>query len=166
MQADDELHVVIWVDGSAKYDVPGLPKRGPNARLWCAYQIEWEGKILKREFIELDFLGTINQAEFLAAVYAISAAKDIGATHICVYSDSSLVVNAVNRTDGKQSSVEGSKEWTLEIKSSMRDDFKHAMIHWIPRKQNAVDAYLSNCLDLKRSPKKKAERALLKQDEK
>lgn len=165
MQADDELHVVIWVDGSAKYDVPGLPKRGPNARLWCAYQIEWNGSILKREFIELDFLGTINQAEFLAAVYAISAAKDIGATHICVYSDSSLVVNAVNRTDGKQSSVAGSKEWTTEIKSSMRDDFKHAQINWIPRQRNVVDRYLSDCLGLKRSPKKKAERAKEKENQ-
>jgi ribonuclease HI len=160
MQADEELHVVIWVDGSAKYDIPGKPKRGPNARLWCAYQIEWQGSILRREFIEIDFVGTINQAEFLAAVYAISAAKQIGATHVCLYSDSSLVVNAINRTDGKQSSVPGSKEWTEEIKRSIQDDFKHVVVAWVPRKQNAVDAYLSNCLGLKRSPKKKAERAL------
>lgn len=157
MQEDEELHVVIYVDGSATYDIPGLPKRGANARISCAYIIFWEDTILCREFIEIGEPGTINQAEFLAAVHGINAAKLLGATHVCVYSDSQLVVNAVKREDGKHSSVPGSKEWTAQIKSGL-DSFKWGSIFWIPRGRNVCDGYLSDQLGLRRSPKEKAKR--------
>lgn len=158
MQEDEELHVFMYVDGSATYDLPGLPKRGSNARISCAYIIYWNDTVLCRDFIEIDEPGTINQAEFLAAVHGINAAKNLGATHVCVYSDSQLVVNAVKRTDGKHSSVAGSKEWTADIKRMFAEDFKHGSIHWIPRGRNLCDGYLSDQLGLRRSPKEKAKR--------
>lgn len=153
----------IYVDGSATYDLPDLPKRGNNARISCAFVVYEKGKVIDQGFIPIPYKGSVNQAEFIGVLYGLRAAKALGGTHIQMFSDSTIVVNAINRAS-QNCSIIGSQEWIAAINVCRTGCFQKCSLTWIPREKNFADAILREGLGMK--PDKKMEQRLADREKK
>lgn len=146
MSKPKKKRLQIYVDGSAKYEQE--IKRGRRATISCSYAIYEKGKLIKKEFVPIKGTGTSNTAEFVAVIYGIKAARDLGGTHCQVFSDSTVVVNALNKLDQK-CSVFGAPQWIKAINECRVRCFEKCSVTWIPREKNFADAVLRKGLGMK-----------------
>lgn len=130
--------VIIFIDGGAKGN-PGL------AAIGAVFANE-KGKIFK-EYSKLIGEKTNNEAEYLAAIFALKKFKEIFGkklakeTEIEIRSDSQLLVNQM---EGKFKILEENlKDLFLEL-WNLKLDFKKVKFKLISRKQNKVADRLVN----------------------
>lgn len=132
----DTSSLMVWVDGTAKYDIPGRPTNGPNARIGAMWTV-WAGtKCLEEDYRELG-AGTVNQAEFVGIILGIKAALAYKPKTLVVYSDSQVAVNAINKKN-LNCTVYGADEWIPAIWKAVADVENFKLVY-IKRHKNRAD---------------------------
>ncbi|KAI3771957.1 hypothetical protein L6452_03129 [Arctium lappa] len=127
------LHDTIWtldVDSSSNIRGTGLG---------VVLQSPQGGKIVYS--IRCDFKATSNEAEYEALIAGIKIAHDLGATHLHVRSDSSLVVNQIN---GEFAAKDSRMIAYYKIVKEEAKKFSRFIIEQIPRDQNTQADALAN----------------------
>jgi ribonuclease HI len=133
---DEPPVFVLRVDGGSR----GNP--GPSA---IGVVLENDQGVVLEEIGARIGTATNNQAEYQALITGLETALDRGVAHLCVLSDSELLVRQLRQEYKVRS--EGLKELFLQVSALVRE-FDRVEIRHVPREENAAaDSLVNQALD-------------------
>jgi len=119
----DESSLIAYIDGASK----GNP--GPAS---YAAILSRDGKVVKRAGAAIGE-ATNNVAEYFGLINALIEARKLGADHLCVYSDSQLLVCQIN---GEYKVKDAWLRRLHAVARSLMDLFVRVTVRHVPREQN------------------------------
>lgn len=128
------MHVDLWTDGGVRTGGVNGPTQGKSGRGAIGFVIrDDEGNVLDKRGVYIGDEVTVNECEYTGVALGLFMARELGATHVTLYTDSQLVAMQLRGIWAcRQPTL---FEYLEEAKAEIAK-FEDVAIEWVPRERN------------------------------